>query len=111
MLLRRLARLEKKLRVPFDECHRCEGKLLESKHVYVEGIRIWKKADSLSVESSGSMTLSTPELVNKAWGPLLPQSTKIERVSASPLKGKNSVMTEVLVCDTAFFLKKKKHLS
>ena len=53
MLERRLTRLEKKLKVPLEECHKCEARLQAATDVYVEGIRIRQRAGSLVLDSVG----------------------------------------------------------
>ena len=53
MLERRLTRLEKKLKVPLEECHKCEARLQAATDVYVEGTRIRQRAGSLVLDSDG----------------------------------------------------------
>ncbi|KAI0723944.1 hypothetical protein C8T65DRAFT_714858 [Cerioporus squamosus] len=50
MLERRLTRLEKKLNIPLEERHVCEGSLKAATEVYVEGVRIRHRAESLLLD-------------------------------------------------------------
>lgn len=85
MLVRRLVCIEKKLKIPPGERHRCEGKLLKSEEIYMEGVRVRKMSEDFVASfpnGKGSATPVTPEPVNKAWGSLTPMSAKSDNTSA-----------------------------
>ncbi|KAF8582657.1 hypothetical protein K439DRAFT_1413052 [Ramaria rubella] len=46
-LERRLTRLEKKLKIPMEERHKCDGKLKKAHEVYIEGNRVKNRAGSV----------------------------------------------------------------
>ncbi|RDX56460.1 hypothetical protein OH76DRAFT_1550917 [Lentinus brumalis] len=60
MLERRLTRLEKKLNIPPEKRHVCEGSLKTAEEVYVEGVRIRHRADSLLLDRAGRVVNESP---------------------------------------------------
>ena len=81
-LVRRLARLEKKLKVPPEECHHCEGRIEESVEVFLEGVRVWNRAYSLSLDARSSTT---------------PMHVESDDAAGSSFKGKQT-MHYAMVC-------------
>ncbi|KZT27328.1 hypothetical protein NEOLEDRAFT_1110695 [Neolentinus lepideus HHB14362 ss-1] len=54
-LTRRLTTLEKRLKIPLDERHSCEGVLRKSEDVYITGVRVRHKAASLALDQTGRL--------------------------------------------------------
>lgn len=52
-LVRRLVRLERRLRVPEEERCLCEGELRKADVVFVNAVRVWNRADSLKLDANG----------------------------------------------------------
>lgn len=83
-LVRRLTRLEKLLKLSPEMRHVSQGTSLKPEEVYVEGIRIRRRANSSVVDQMGLDEANNPirgtvEIGNRAWGAL------------SDMKGDNSV--------------------
>ena len=104
MLVRRLTRLEKKLKVPPEKCHRCEGLLLESDLVHLEGVRVWKTLDGSLLEQAvhqagrSSATPMTPGPPNEMRKLATPVSVKSESTLTSSIKGKGRAKSVAAVC-------------
>ncbi|KAF9227566.1 hypothetical protein BS17DRAFT_773961 [Gyrodon lividus] len=83
-LLRRLKRLENKLKLSLEDRHTCEGKLADAEEVVFEAIRVRHRAASLKLDRTGRNMSSTP----------LPQKNQgIEHFYpplATPSKGESS---------------------
>ena len=88
MLVRRLVGLEKKLRVPPELRHQCEGEMQKTVEVYVKGSRVWKSARTpdFSWRNLAGRSSMTPISLDKAWGPLSPMSAKSDKAMASAPK-------------------------
>ncbi|KDQ61078.1 hypothetical protein JAAARDRAFT_571662 [Jaapia argillacea MUCL 33604] len=71
MLERRLTRIEKRLGIPVDERHVCEGKLRKAIEVFVEGTRVKHRAASLIMDETARV-VNTParEVKGLAHGPV-----------------------------------------
>ncbi|PCH37697.1 hypothetical protein WOLCODRAFT_113993 [Wolfiporia cocos MD-104 SS10] len=52
-LERRLKTLEKKLNVPVEERHVCQGVLAEAVDTHIEGTRVWHRADAMVLDRTG----------------------------------------------------------
>ncbi|RPD66429.1 hypothetical protein L226DRAFT_479073 [Lentinus tigrinus ALCF2SS1-7] len=61
MLERRLTRLEKRLNIPPENRHICEGSLQKAEDVYVEGVRIRHREDSLLLDRAGRVVNGSPK--------------------------------------------------
>jgi hypothetical protein len=95
MLVRRLALLEKRLKIPPDECHSCEGMLLEPDQVYLEGVRVWKLSGPLGCSNRrDSETLVTARLWCKVHVAAIPPTPAEEAL----VKDKAKVETSVYTC-------------
>jgi|SRR5882762_4785686 Fanconi-associated nuclease 1 len=92
MLERRLTRLEKKLKVPPEERHTNDGQLRQAEETTVEGIRIYKRASSLHLDTVGRALSKTPlQSAGESSLRWTPMSLKPERVSTVALKGNDEV--------------------
>ncbi|TFK54629.1 hypothetical protein OE88DRAFT_1653035 [Heliocybe sulcata] len=54
-LTRRLTTLEKRLKIPADERHSCEGELRNSEEVHTTGVRVRHRAASLALDQTGRL--------------------------------------------------------
>lgn len=70
-LTRRLTTLEKRLKVPVDERHVCEGELRKCQEVRITGVRVRHKAASLTLDQTGRL-LNRPSAATQS---LLSQRT------------------------------------
>ncbi|TBU49163.1 VRR-NUC domain-containing protein [Dichomitus squalens] len=103
MLERRLTRLEKKLKVPLEECHECEARLQAAIDVHVEGVRIRHRASSLRLDSVGRVRGSeNPEQnLGLSWSnrrqpsPRKPREEKPEKGGKTIWKGRDDEEVEV----------------
>jgi hypothetical protein len=95
MLQRRLVRLEKKLNVPPEERHTSAAQLQKADEITVEGVRIYKRASSMHLDSTGRAINKTP--LQSADGSLrwTPMSLKPVKISTVSLKGKDEVLFNI----------------
>ena len=54
-LERRLTRLEKRLNVPINERHECDGQIKKARELFIEGVRVKNRASSVILDKSGHM--------------------------------------------------------
>ena len=77
-LVQRLTRLEKRLKIPPEARHVCEGSLQIATQVSIEGVRIRHRAGSLLLNQAGRVVNHVPDGVKTlSWS---------NRVEASPAK-------------------------
>lgn len=84
MLERRLTALEKKLRVPDDERHQCEGTQEGAIHVAVVGVRVDKRMQLDEAGCVVNMSVGGTGKEAKAGPSLLPFLTKTDAIPRKP---------------------------
>lgn len=90
-LLRRLTKLERKLKVPPEERHICTASLDKAEDIFIEGTRIWQSAASLCLDSTGRVVKPTMPLPTSAEAPNLrwtPESLGAQKVDTVPKAAK-----------------------
>lgn len=82
MLVQRLTRLEKRLKVPLEERHVCEGSLQTATEVNVEGVRVRHRAGSMLLDRAGRVVNNGAKTQGLSWS---------NRIDTSPVKIKVEV--------------------
>ncbi|KIK92306.1 hypothetical protein PAXRUDRAFT_830065 [Paxillus rubicundulus Ve08.2h10] len=83
-LLRRLTKLENKLKLPLEDRHSCEGKLADAEEVVFEAVRIRHRATSLKLDRTGR------SLSNTAFPQKNQQINNFYPLLATPVKSESS---------------------